>query len=39
MGPSVRRVSWKLGLGLVKLVGILASLLVVGGCCRALVSG
>lgn len=36
-GPSAPRVSWQLGLGLVKLVGRLASLLVVGGCCKALV--
>lgn len=39
MGPSARHVSWQQGLGLVKLVGRLVSLLAVGECCRALVPG
>lgn len=39
MGPNARRVSWQQVLGLGKLDGKLASLLVVGGCCRAWVRG
>lgn len=37
MGPNARRVSSQQGRGLEKLVGRLAALQVVEGCCRALV--
>lgn len=37
MAPNARRVSWRQGRVLERLVGRLASLLAVGGCCRALV--